>query len=92
MPSIGAHLDTMNLPQVIDSEQLPYVRRPNSAHGRPRDETPEPVVTKTHPEVFNGTGETPKSLFEHKDGEPFIAHRNNREMLVFTDGACSNNG
>ena len=89
-PSISARWGTMALPQHIDPEDLPYVR-PQARQTKPSIE-PLPAASKTYPEQFYAPCSTPRSLFAHKDGELFVAHRDYRELLVYTDGACANNG
>jgi ribonuclease HI len=89
-PRIGARWRTMEVPQRIDPKDLPYVR--------PEDETknqsikPHLAISKTYPEQFYAPWSTPQSMFAHKDGSLFVAHRDSRELLVYTDGACANNG
>jgi hypothetical protein len=93
VPMIGACWRTMALPQHIDPEDLPYVRPPdrNDRNKKPSIE-PLPVASKTYPEQFFAPCSTPQTLFAHKDGKLFVAHRDYREPLVYTDGACANNG
>jgi hypothetical protein len=50
-----------------------------------------PEVPKIYPEAFVEPS-LPQSLFKHEQGQLFIAHRDHRELLFFTDGACSDNG
>jgi ribonuclease HI len=91
-PMIGARWRTMALPQHIDPEDLLYVR-PQNRNGRNKKPSiePLPATSKTYPEHFFAPCSTPRSLFGHKDGQLFVAHRDYRELLVYTDGACANN-
>ena len=92
-PMIGARWRTITLPQHIDPEHLPYAR-PQDRNGRNKKPSIEslPAASKTYPEHFYAPCSTPQSLFTHEDGQLFIAHRDYRELLVYTDGACANNG
>jgi hypothetical protein len=49
-----------------------------------------PEAPKIYPEAFVEPS-SPQSLFKHEQGQLFIAHRDHRELLFFTDGACSDN-
>jgi len=82
---------TMELPQHIDPRQLPYqrIRRHRS---KPQSVESRASASKIYPREFCASSSTPKSLFAHKDREFFVAHRDSRELLVYTDGACRNNG
>jgi ribonuclease HI len=93
-----ARWNTLELPQHIDPEKLPYVRRGGPRPSRDpyvkteRSATLESEAPKTYPEAFYAPSSTPQSLFKHQDREFFVAHRDYRELLVFTDGPCSHNG
>ena len=93
-PAIGPRWKTMKLPQHIDPADLPYDRKPrHRIQESPVPSPPStPLPTKTYPELFHAPHSTPQSLFKHKDGAHFVAHRDYREVLLFADGACTNNG
>jgi hypothetical protein len=51
-----------------------------------------PEAPKIYPEVFVEPS-SPQSLFKHEQGQLFISYRDDRELLlIFTDGACSDDG
>jgi ribonuclease HI len=82
---------TMELPQHMDPIYLPYKRAPKD---RNKDVAvrSQASASKTYPHEFCAQFSNPRSLFTHNDGKLFVSHRDYREVLVYTDGACINNG
>ncbi|PMD22565.1 ribonuclease H-like protein [Hyaloscypha hepaticicola] len=87
----GAGWRTMALPQHIDPKDLIYERIPRDRNKNQSVES-QAFAPKVYPNKFCASSSTPKSLFAHKDREFFVAHRDSRELLVYMDGACINNG
>jgi ribonuclease HI len=87
------------LPQQLGPKDPRYVRTGGPRPLPTRDRyvngqitaTLAPEAPKIYPEVFVDPS-SPQSLFKHGQGQLFIAHRDHRELLIFTDGACSDNG
>lgn len=56
-----------------------------------RSPSPRRVV-KQYPARYESPYSTPRSLFNHENDQLFVAHRDSCEIMIYTDGACSNNG
>jgi ribonuclease HI len=89
----------LELPQHVGPKNIPYVRK-RGPRPQPTCDTHvngqitatlAPEAPKIYPEVFVEPS-SPQSLFKHEQGQLFIAHRDHRELLIFTDGACCDNG
>ncbi|KAK0113839.1 hypothetical protein ONS95_014086 [Cadophora gregata] len=90
---VGAAWETLELPQhIAQPEPVVKIIRPFELLGFTESKSPAPLV---YADVFDpkySVDPTPRGLFEHSDGLPFVAHRDPGEMLVYSDGACPNNG
>lgn len=100
-PTFGADWTGHVLPQHIKPKDLPFARDPKlmtrirkaraagilSLSGMT-------VVSPVHyPEGFRGAPDsTPRTLFRHRRGHLFVGNKDKREVLVYTDGACINEG
>ncbi len=82
---------TMELPQHIDPQYLPYERDPRDRNKDIAVRSPA-STSKMYPRKFCAPYSNPRSLFTHNDGKLFVSYRDYRELLVYTDGSCINNG
>lgn len=82
---------TMELPQHIDPQYLPYERAPGDRNKDIPLRSPAPP-SKMYPGEFCAPFSNPKILFRHNDGNLFVSHQDYWELLAYTDGACINNG
>jgi ribonuclease HI len=81
----------MDLPQHIDPLSLPYERDPRDRSKDIAVRSPAPT-SKMYPREFCAPSSDPKFVFAHIEERPFVSWRDNRELLVYTDGSCINNG
>jgi len=51
-----------------------------------------PPDTKQYPSIFETPYFAPREIFRHENEKLFVAHRDYRELMIYTDGACYSSG
>ncbi|KAF4634163.1 hypothetical protein G7Y89_g3947 [Cudoniella acicularis] len=79
-------LETLSLISAVDGRNGSFVGLRRHAAKPKSVVISRPTTHKVYLEEFSEIASaTPGSLFKHKDGEAFVAHRDSCEMLVYTD-------
>lgn len=87
MSACTSDWDWVDLPQDFNPANLPYERSPRPAALHPSSKAGD----KYYPNAYTACI-TPHALFKHEVGELLVSHFDPLELLIYTDGACMNNG